>query len=295
MTRRITSMVLASAMAITLLVQSPLARGQDPRATAAEFFRVGKESFQHGDFRAAALAFEEADRRAPHAITVYNAGLAWDGAGDGPRAADTYKEALDRGGLSGAFDAHAKERLEDIEKKLGLVGVKAPPGAVVSAAHAIRRPAPVVVHVVPGTIEVLAELPRSESKGASEPGREVRRKRIDVRAGERVEVVFEDTKTSPVSPSGSGSAVWAWIAVGGAVGAAGIGSVLGVRGLSARDDFEASGRTDSSARDAAIALRTGANVAFGIAIVVGVVGVIALLAGGPKSPAAAAIPTGVRF
>ncbi len=287
-----------------VLLCAPHARGEEPRATAAEFFRVGKQAFERSDFRAAALAFEEADRRAPHAVAIYNAGLAWDGAGDTPRAADGYRQALDRGGLPDALDAHARRRIDDFEKRLGLVRVHAPPGALVSVAHVVRHAPPVHVHVPPGSITVRIEMPDGQTMA----------KRVDVPAGEPVTLSFDDTRivlppppshpfpalrpalppepAAPVVPptplpSARPSLVWAWIAIGSAAVITGAGVFLGVRGLTARSDFDASGRTDGAARDEAVHLRTAANVAFGTAIVLGATGVVLLLTSRPKTPTAA--------
>jgi tetratricopeptide (TPR) repeat protein len=292
MSRHPRSPFLVAAVALLALSASaPRARADDPRAAAAELFRVGAQAFERGDFRAAALAFEEADRRSPNAITIYNAGLAWDSAGDAPRAADGFREARGRGGLADPKDAHARERLDHLERELGLIQVVAPPGAIVSVAHVVRRSAPIAAHVVPGSIEVRTEILEPALDASSPPKAVEQRKTIAVRAGESALVTFESTpRPSPVvAPK------WGWIALGGALAATGAGVALGASGLARRDAFDASGRTDVAAHDDAIGFRTGANVLFGGAVALGVAGLVILLVGAPKAPRASAFTSRVAF
>jgi hypothetical protein len=64
---------------------------------------------------------------------------------------------------------------------------------------------------------------------------------------------------------------------------AGVGAFFGLRTLSARDEFEDSGREDADARDRAITSRTISNIGFGVAIVGVGVGVTLLLTGKSSS------------
>src|SRR5215208_164770 len=59
--------------------------------------------------------------------------------------------------------------------------------------------------------------------------------------------------------------------------------VLGLSAVSARDDFDASGRSDAEARDRAVTLRTWTNVAWGAAAATAATGAVLLLSarGGP--------------
>jgi hypothetical protein len=68
-----------AASAFGLLAPSR-ALGQE--AEAASLFRAGTAAYERGAFRAAAVAFEDAHRRAPRAATMYNVGLAWQAAGE---------------------------------------------------------------------------------------------------------------------------------------------------------------------------------------------------------------------
>jgi hypothetical protein len=68
--------------------------------------------------------------------------------------------------------------------------------------------------------------------------------------------------------------VLAWLLVGAGAAAAGGAIALGVATLDARDDFEASGRTDAELRDRTLALRDWTNVAWIGAAVIGGVGIV---------------------
>ncbi len=120
-------------------------------ASAAETFRAGAAAYARGEYRAAALAFEAAFHEQPHAAALYNAGRSWAAAGAQSRAADAYAAALQASGLDSAQEADSRARLEELEAALGTVQVTAPAGALVSLEHVERAPAPVLVHVTPGS------------------------------------------------------------------------------------------------------------------------------------------------
>ncbi|HVR64095.1 MAG TPA: hypothetical protein VMU50_19485 [Polyangia bacterium] len=242
---------------------------------ASEFFRAGEAAYGRADFAAAARAFEEAHRRAPHAATLYNAGLAWELAGDAPRAADDYDRALKLGGLDARQAADAGSRLGALEKNLGRVAIVAPTGNAASVAHVERAVIPVLVHVHPGSYDVTLFRPSGRTDVVP----------VTVAASARTEVAF-DADLAPLPsppardlglPSGGeregASNAWAWVAAatGAALGGAAI--YLGIEALHARDTYNQSGHTDLNAYDRASNLRTWTNVLW---IGAGVAGVASL-------------------
>ncbi|HEY0706687.1 MAG TPA: tetratricopeptide repeat protein [Polyangia bacterium] len=242
------------------LLSCRLAHAQ-PDSQASEFFRAGEAAYVRGDFPAAARAFEEAHRRAPHAATLYNAGLAWQWANQSARAADDYEAALRMDGLNPQQKRDASERLAALEKRLGHIRVLASPRAgVVSVGHVERAPAPLTVHALPGRHEV--RLIR--------PGGEIELTAVTVIEGATEEVTFTAPSlpaTSVVAgasaegPAMSSARPWAWIALGTSVAALGSGAIYtGVAALDARDKYNASARTDLGAYDRATTLRTLTNV-----------------------------------
>src|SRR5262249_18379824 len=143
---------------VALLVVSAFAsRAQAQTATpkeAPEFFRAAVAAYERGDYRAAAIAFDEAYRRAPRAAVRYNAGLAWEAAGALARAADAYGAVADSPDLDEPSRSDAQGRLAKLNAQLGTVRVTDPVGELVSIAHAERVRIPCVIHLRGGEYEL---------------------------------------------------------------------------------------------------------------------------------------------
>jgi hypothetical protein len=258
---------------------------------AAELDKKARAAFESKDYDLAARTFEEAYRLKPHPATQYNAALAWEKAGALARAADAFESALDSEGLDEGRATASRERLAALKRQLGYVFISKPLGATASIAHAENLPIPAKIHLAPGKHEL--NVRRSDGTTSTET--------VTVRAGEAVQVsveggglnpspiepdVGEGGKPNPGDPAGADAAdgscsqcTWGWVAIGGAAVAAGVGAYFGLKTLSERDTFEDSDRTDDAAHDRAVSARTASNVAFGVAIVAGTVGVVLLLTG----------------
>lgn len=253
----------------TTIVSSP-ARGQDNELdVAAQFFEAGAAAARKREFRVCAEAFTEAHKRAPHGATIYNAALCWDGAKEAARAANDYDEALKLGNLSSQQKKQAEKRLGQLKKELGQVEVAEPQGVRASVGPISQRPIPFTTYLPSGEHEIRAEGPDGT----------IVTRTVEVSAGEmkRVEVAIE----KPESPtpekqveiveqpaSSSFQRTTAWVLVGASVVAAGAGTAYYAAAITARDEFEASNRKDSDARQRAIdrysvarALWIGAGVA----------------------------------
>lgn len=275
----------AARILLVLVLAARAARAaDDDKATAAQFFRAGSAAFARGENRAAALAFEEAYRRVPRGAALFNAGLAWDAASEAARAADDYAVALARGDLDAIAAERARRRLAEVRQTHGWIEVAAPRGVVVTAAHAVRAPAPAVVHVRPGVQAVTAHYPS---------GRE-RTREVTVAVGRAAPVAFEPEPPPPpprapliavVAPAPEpphAARAWGWASLGAAVVGAAVASVLGVRALAARDEFSQSGYTSQDAHDRAATLRLWTNVAWGGVAVLGGTGALLLWSGGDR-------------
>lgn len=257
----------------------------DDVVVARETFRAGEAAYQRGDYETAANSFEVSHRLAPHPFTMFNAGLAWQGAQQPERAADAFHKAITLGGLGDDQLADATERLGDLRRTLGVVEIAAPEGASVVVGHLDRASPPVLVHLAPGEHEVVV----LHADGSQA------RQRVTVAAGASVSVTFEPPAPKPVptavapdpvpiTPPSEGSSalfVSGWVAVGIGVAAGGTAIGLGVAALSAKDDFEASGNTDPDARSKAATLRTVTNVMWGVAGAGVLTGTILLIVGWP--------------
>lgn len=277
-------------VAAALLWSAPSLAGEPSEAdrkSAAETFRTGSAAYERGDFRAAALSFELSFRLAPHGAALYNAGLAWEAAGEKARGADSFQRALDSGQLDETQRADADARLANLAASLGLFSATGTEGTKITVAHVEGAEVPIVVHLAPGTHRLVVTLPDGRTEERT----------IEVAEGALLEETLsrdaeleaEERPAPPPAPKpkdhegGSGLSTAQWIGIvgvgAGAVGG-GIGIALGATGMSARDDFDASGRTDLEARDTATSLRTWANVAIFTSIAVGGAGIALLVWGG---------------
>jgi hypothetical protein len=126
---------------------------------AEQSFQAGRRVYATGDYRGAALLFEQAFHTAPRGAAAYNAGLAWELAHEDARAADDYDNALAATDLKDALADDARVRLRRLEAHLGRIDVLAEGGAVISVAHAERVAAPAHIHVAPGSYVVRAIWP----------------------------------------------------------------------------------------------------------------------------------------
>lgn len=282
---------------VVLLLVSGVARAQDkPEVRAAELFRAGSAAYERGDYKAAARAFEEANRQAPAAAAEYNAGLAWQAAGDKLRAAGAYEHALSVGGLADAQARDARRRLGALDAALGHLHVVAPDGARIAVDRAACGTAPIDdVRVQPGRHLVTMQI-----------GSRHEERTVDAVSGAATQVRFQ-LAVAPESPSppaasasrppspataeqptttGSSRRTWGWVGVGGGVVLAGGAVALGLGALHARDQFDKSGHTDAGAHDRAANLRLWTNVAWVGAAVVGGTGIV-LLVTAPSHPEAA--------
>lgn len=264
----------ALAMSLSCAATPASAEGEDERA-AARLFRAGTAAFEAGDYTAAAHAFEEAHRRVPRGAAVYNAALAWEAAKQPARAADGYEGALADGTLASAAADDARKRLAALERALGVIEVTGPFGSTVSASHVSEAKTTRRIHLEPREHVVTLRYPSGR----------VERRLVAVRAQSAIAITFAP-EPAPQAPAPTADRtsdapktqrVVGWLGVGSAVAFTGVAAVLGVKALSARDEYDASGRTDLDARSDAVAYRTWANVSWAAAGVLGATGVVLVL------------------
>ncbi|MBI5535209.1 MAG: hypothetical protein HY898_20955 [Deltaproteobacteria bacterium] len=272
---------------LALLAIGLAARGAGAAGTSAqaarEFDRASAAAAR-GDYLDAAAGFMRAYKLAPHAAPLYNAALAWEAAGDRPRAADGYATALEMGGLGEGQARDASKRLDALERTLGRIDVVGPAGTKVSVAHADRVDTPAHIHLEKGEHTLRAWLPDGRTE----------LKQLAVAIG-TMQVTLDREPRADAAPAPSRSAdgpsqataepgslrAVGWAALGVGVVAGGVTAYLGVQALGARNDYYDSGRTDRDAYDRAGSYRTWTNVALATSLVMAGTGVVILL----KSPA----------
>ena len=278
--------VLASLILTLFAANAP---AQDNKTLAREKFSEATAAHARGEYAEAARLFEEAHRLAPAAGAKFNAGIAWDQAGELPRAADAYELALDMGGLTEDEAEQAQTRLGALKKVLGYVRIDRPIGARVSIEQLEDAPIPARLHVRPGRHELeltmddrtmtrviqvgAAEVKEVSLEGEralpSKPRRSVTKS--DVREGR------EPDRDKPPVQRSSAQKTWGWIAIGTGAVLAGTAIVLGVRTLNARDKWDDNRHQEVALRNDAVTLRNWTNVAWGGAAVAGGVGTVLLL------------------
>ena len=264
---------------------------------AAEAFRAGEAAYARGDFEAAARSFGVAHRLAPHPHVSYNAGLAWQAAGMKPRAADAFAESLSLEGLSDSQRTEAVERLRALQRELGRMSVRAPPGTVVTLHHVDRRITPLSVHLPPGRQQLRAEF----------PDRRTEERDVDIIAG--AEVVIDLTSPTAIAPSNPDQGtppappqqddgtrrthlLTGFTLLGIAVATTAVSIGTGAAALDARDTFNASGHTDADAHSRAANLRTVTNVGWVLTGVLAATGGVVLLTAPNHGLEAAVLPGG---
>jgi tetratricopeptide (TPR) repeat protein len=274
------------------IAPSPTVRAQgleSNRAAAARLFREGAALFARGEFAAAARAFEASQQEVPRAAPIYNAALAWDAAGDAPRAADDYEAALTRTDLNlhGAVAQKAQGRLRELEATLGIADVLAPGEARITLAQANRVAPPVHLHLLPGRYRVVIELATGDRQESF----------VEVLAGARSlftaappsSTLGPPTVASPQSsipgpppptPRHSGPDVrrsLAFALLGSSGVFAGSAIAFGVLTLRNLDAFRQSNDLGSSLRARAVEFRTLTNIAWVMAGATAVTGGVLLL------------------
>lgn len=252
---------LAIALVAAALTNPCLAEGGTRAERAAAHFDTGLTLYQQGRMRDSASEFLTAFELAPHGDAMFNAGLAFDGAGDSAGAATAFAWALELGMRTDAAP-EAKSRLSRLTPRLGTLRVTAAEDATVEVSPFRRRASPTLFYALPGMVLV------SVTHGDGS----VTARRVRVRARLQSSVDFDQPAPqtparAPLQPpQAEPERTFPWRTVGwvslSTGAAAGIGAVLlRQSALSAKDDYDASGHTDAAARQRALDRNRWTNVA----------------------------------
>lgn len=288
------------------LASAARAQEASPDATneAKAQYRMGTEAFGAKRYAEAALHFESAAAIRPHAVTLFTAALAWDSAGRPERAADAFARSLDLPGLDPKQSQTAKERVQSLEKTLGVVAVTVPAGWKIQLDNLTEVSGSARLHAPPGA-HVLTVRP---------VGYPIERRDVALDAGKVVPIEIDEaqlaaakkaaepppppkvedpppapppapapappTPTSPLKPVG-----FVLAGTGGAMLLGGI--VLGLQANGAADAYNAGPTRE--AYDHANGLATWSTVAFVSGIVVAAAGVTLVLLPMGKTEAKVAV------
>ncbi len=122
----------------------------DAAIEAKKRYASGQKSVAQRQFVEAALHFEAAHAYAPSGVSLISAAIGWESANLPQRAADAYARALDEPGLRKAQTAHAKGRLEALERSLATLVVSGDEGIRVQLDDNVDVPVPARLHGTPG-------------------------------------------------------------------------------------------------------------------------------------------------
>jgi hypothetical protein len=265
---------------------------------ARKAYGEGEKAYAAGDFSAAYVGYSKANELIPSAQASYWASKSLDQGGKTDEAIKGYEALLadpnaSKIGEEKLADAHA--RLAALKASLvGEITVSTTaPGAVLLVDGAPQPgPLPTVLKLSPGPhkLTLTAE------------GYDAREVDLQVQAGTKVQQsvelapkappppppppVAEVTPPPPPPPAEKHSKVPAYVTLGIAAGGAVVGTIFGVKALSAKSDFDNNPTTehaDDTERNALIA-----DMAFGVALTLGVTGIVLLTSGDDEAPAAKA-------
>jgi tetratricopeptide (TPR) repeat protein len=271
---------LALASAVFALAVSGVAVA---KPDAKSSFDEGLAHFKRHEYSDAAESFFRAYRISPTADALYNAGLAWELAGDAASAATAYEIARTLDLPPKAMD-DTKARLGRLAVALGRIEVSAPEGATLEAKPFVVNAAKGVFYFDPGRHTIGVTL---------QSGRHLEKSFV-ARAGQTTVVLVETSTPSttdtsepePVAPpppkhDTSSSTPWhtvGWVSLGASAVASAAAIYFGVETLRARDDYNASPPPRSQAeRDRAENLMHWTNIAWATAAVTGAAGAGILL------------------
>ena len=281
------------------LATPPKAPDKKTKDAARKAYGEGEKAYAAGDFAAAYTGFSKANELVPAPQAAYWAAKSLDGQGKSDAAISAYEKLLtdpDFGKLGDEKTADARARLAELKGKLAgeISVVTTPPGAAVTVDGAAQTgETPLTVKLAPG--------PHKLSVSAA--GFEPKEVDLDVKGGEKSEqklelvakaappppppepVVEAPAPPPPPPPPPPRSKVPAYITLGIAGAGAVVGTIFGVKALSSKSDFDdkpTGSAADKTERNALIA-----DMAFGVAITLGVTGIVLLTSDDSAPPGAA--------
>jgi len=276
----------------------PAAPDKKTKDAARKAYGEGEKAYAAGDFSAAYAGYSKANELIPSAQASYWAAKSLDQGGKTEDAIQGYEALLadpnaSKIGEDKLADTHA--RLAALKASLvGEVTVSTTaPGAVLLVDGAPQPgPLPAVLKLSPGPHKLTLTAEGYDAKEID----------LQVQAGTKVQQsiemlphaaplpppapVAEVVPPPPPPPAEKHSKVPAYVTLGIAAGGAVVGTVFGVKALSSKSDFDNDPTTqhaDDTERNALIA-----DMAFGVALTLGVTGIVLLTSNEDDAPAKAA-------
>ncbi len=283
------------------------------RDNARAAYKRGEEKFAAGDFAAAADAFKEANSILPAPQATYRLALSLDKAGKTAEALTVYQQFLE---APPEKMAEQKAAAEARVKELSVGTVKltsTPPGATVTVdGKPAAGPTPLTLTLPPGAHSIVLSSSNFEpatrdltiAAGASTdvavelkavappPAASATASAMPMSSSLAPPVATGATQEPPVKEEPPPSKVPAYVTLGLAGAGVVVGTIFGIKALSSKSDFDSNpttSRADDTERNALIA-----DMAFGVALTLGITGTVLLLSNNRK-PDAPKAATGLRL
>jgi len=286
----------ATAAAPTVKATAPaekavVAPDKKTKDAARKAYGEGEKAYAAGDFSAAYTGYAKANELIPSAHAAYWAAKSLDQGGKTEDAIKGYEALLaDPGSSKIGEDKLADARAREAALKASQIGEvtvrTSAPGAVLLVDGAPQPgPLPAVLKLSPGPHKLTLTAEGYDAKEVD----------LQVQAGTKVEQSIEMLPHAPPPPppapvpeiapapapepppAEKHSKVPAYVTLGIAAGGAVVGTIFGVKALQAKSDYDkdpSTSRADDTERNALIA-----DMAFGVAVTLGVTGIVLLTSG----------------
>jgi tetratricopeptide (TPR) repeat protein len=283
-----------------VLAATPAAHAQDKvdkrtRDKARKEFGDGQKAYEAGDFKKAQKHFMKANELIPApqaeywiAMSIYKQG----NKDDAKKALEAFLAKEDASKVGDEKLSEAKNALKELvaaDATEVKVATEPSGASVIIDGEAQMGETPMALKLTPGKHQLVVSAPSYESKVVD----------FEVKAGEpseqKVQLVPKEAEVAPTPPPAetpaptpppepppkAESKLPAYITLGVAAVGAGVGTFFGIQALSAKSDFDkhpSESLADDAERDALIA-----DMAFGVAVTLGVTGVVLLTSGGEEA------------
>lgn len=299
------ALIVAGTLASTSALPLAMAQGKGAAAVpdakkrdaARKAYQGAEKDYKAGKYAEAYEGFKQANEILPSPHAEYWMAMSLDKRGKSDDAAAAFEKLLAHADVSKLGDekiGQVKSRLSELKgKQTGEVNIAtSPAGASVSVDGAAQ----------PGETPMIIKLPPgAHTITITNPGYEKQELSVDVVAGQRLDKNVElkaaelgpaaapveapapaepEGKPEPAPPAEAKSNVPAYVTLGIAGAATVVGAFFGVKALGAKGDFNDDPTTDNA--DAVERNALIADMAFGVAITLGVTGVVLLTSGGSE-------------
>jgi hypothetical protein len=280
------------------------AKPPDKKTTdaARKAFGEAQKAYGAGDYAAAQASFEKANSLIPSPQAAYWIAKCLDGQNKTDEAIGAYEALLAGAEVSKIGDekmADAKTRLEALKATLvAEIAVETNPMLATVAVDGVPQPGetPLTLKLTPGkhklTFTAKGYSPKDvelEAKGGEKSKQTITlEKELPPVPIAAVAAAPPPQEQPPPKPAEERSMVPAYVTLGIAGASAIVGTIFGIQALQAKDDFNKTPTTDladKAERDALIC-----DMAFGVAITLGVTGVVLLTSDDEAAPAAKTAP-----